>query len=77
MESIHSCALRFQSKKHASKVRRYMATHEDEPFAKRFKPTSHDAEVREQDFIAPPPPIFTEFIHFPVLFVHLLSDAPI
>ncbi|XP_017347941.1 zinc finger protein 346 [Ictalurus punctatus] len=37
----------YQSKKHASKVRRYMATHEDEPFAKRFKPSSHDAESGE------------------------------
>ncbi|KAM9451627.1 zinc finger protein 346 isoform 1-T1 [Clarias gariepinus] len=37
----------YQSKKHASKVRRYMATHEDEPFAKRFKPSSQDAESGE------------------------------
>ncbi|XP_046724583.1 zinc finger protein 346 isoform X2 [Silurus meridionalis] len=37
----------YQSKKHASKVRRYMATHEDEPFAKRFKSSSHDAESGE------------------------------
>ncbi|XP_060792465.1 zinc finger protein 346 isoform X2 [Neoarius graeffei] len=37
----------YQSKKHASKVRRYMATHTDEPLAKRFKPSSEDAESGE------------------------------
>ncbi|KAI4880903.1 hypothetical protein NFI96_029777, partial [Prochilodus magdalenae] len=34
----------YQSKKHASKVRRYMTTHKDseEPFAKKFKPSSEE-----------------------------------